>query len=210
MAKKKNNNNQKKEKVKDYFKKYLKKGYRKEALTDYLVEKGFPADLVRESMRDAERESRVSVPIHEKFTFRPTKQTLTIFLAAAVFVFALLAIFVIYPSVSAADCGFDKSCFAERADNCKASVVKEDLYGSTILYESSKDCVLTKTIEELDISEPFEVKLLFEGKEMECPYSKEQYNPDWSADLVGGIDNCEGELKEAIYNLRIAQIALGT
>jgi len=53
------------------------------------------------------------------------------------------------------------------------------------------------------------VVALFDGREMSCSYENGNFKQELTDGLVGGIEGCSGELKDAIYELRIAQYEIG-
>ena len=76
--------------------------------------------------------------------------------------------------------------------------------GSTVLYEVSEDCVLTKKFLEFAPDEPVEVTSFLKDKSMACPYQKGQYPVEFSQNLIGGINQCSGNLTTALYELELA------
>lgn len=90
-----------------------------------------------------------------------------------------------------------KECFIAAANNCesKSIVVAEDF--GTVNY-STGNCVFTKTIVSLDASEPQDMRNALEGKSLACKYKKGNFDPGLASSLVLGIENCEGELRDAL------------
>lgn len=93
-----------------------------------------------------------------------------------------------------------QECFINAANECEKASFKQTEEGS-VFYYKEKDCVLTKKITELDVSEPQEIKDLLENKAMTCNYEKGYFNTDWITTLSIGIDSCDGELKDAVTEL---------
>jgi len=116
-------------------------------------------------------------------------------------------LYVIIPS--SADCGFDKACFIEKADACESAEVRDIIADGTIVKYTTDNCVLTKEIEEFSDTEPEEVVSFFKGREMKCPYRENEFDPATIEGLSFGMENCEGNLKDAIIELRLAQLELG-
>ena len=112
------------------------------------------------------------------------------------------------------DCGNDKSCFLAEAKRCNDAVYEQELEGSVIGFSSAKksdeenSCMIRKKFKSFSVNEPKEIKDLFQDLEMECTYKKESFDQNVVNDLVAGIEKCDGLLKDAIYELRIAQIEL--
>jgi hypothetical protein len=190
-------NNNHKDTLAKYLKKFLAKGYSADVLKSYLVKKGYSESTIDSSLKQARGPLHIHIP-------KTKRELIPIIGIGFVIIIAFIIISVI-PTTEG--CGYDKACFIAKANNCEESVVREDLQGSTILYKSSNDCVITKSFEEFSESEPEEIKLLFGNKDMACTYEKNNLNEDFVS-LVGGIEFCDGELKDSIYELRLAQIAL--
>jgi len=103
------------------------------------------------------------------------------------------------------DCGTDKSCFAEKAQRCESATLKEDIAGTTVVYLTGEDCVLIKRFTTFGPSEPSEVRRFFDQRQMRCPYERGNFNPTLIKSIVSGIEQCEGDLKDAIYEVQYAQ-----
>jgi len=125
-------------------------------------------------------------------------------LGALLIIIVILVAIVILPSVTLGSkkCA-DKSCFIAAANNCENVVFEQDEEGSIFKY-ASKDCVLTKTAVKLNIDEPQEMKDLLEGKSLTCEYLTGAFNEDWTDTLSLSLDDCSGELKDAIDELAAA------
>ncbi len=188
--------NGKKQALAKYIKKFMAKGYSEEVLKSYLKRKGYSDSAINSSMKIAEK-TKIRFP-------KLNKEVYAILGVIAVIVIAVIVLsFIPFGQ----GCGYDKQCFINAANNCESTVLREDLEGSTILYRSTEDCAVIKEFEEFSGSEPAEIQLLFADKEMACTYEKNNLNEDFVS-LVGGIEYCDGELKDSIYELRLAQIAL--
>ena len=128
-----------------------------------------------------------------------------IFLVIAVIV-VIIIIYLVIPK--ATNCDYDKACFIEKANNCERAIVRDTIGDGSIVKYTSKDCILTKAFDEFSETEPEEVTSFFEKKEMTCSYTQGNFDPVLVESLPSGIDDCEGELKDAILELRIAQLTL--
>lgn len=106
------------------------------------------------------------------------------------------------------DCGNDVECFTEVANNCESGVMWESIGDGTLVKYETSDCVLTKYFYQFSDSEPIEVTEFFGDKKMTCQFSKGGFDPYLATGLAFGVDSCEGELKEAIIELRLAQLSL--
>ena len=98
----------------------------------------------------------------------------------------------------------DMSCFITKANQCQAITYEETTEIGTINYiitSQNSNCILTKEIVELSESEDAFLKKTLEGKKMECTYSSGQFNGQWTISLIEGLEDCQGELKEALGQL---------
>lgn len=102
----------------------------------------------------------------------------------------------------------DVRCFSDKADDCSKVMMKGVIgNGTTVVYQA-KDCVLTKYIEEFSEDEPDEVVRFFKDKKMTCAYQQGEFDDGLVRGLSIGLDSCEGELKDAIVQLRLAQLSI--
>jgi len=88
-------------------------------------------------------------------------------------------------------------CFIEQANKCNAATYTKNIEGTTFRLET-KDCLLTKTIIDMRIDEPEEVKKNFLGKGMTCTYVEGDFSQLYLTTISGMIGSCEGELKRKI------------
>lgn len=164
-------------------------GQRKEGLSDAyikgaLLEKGYPRDLVNKLMK--------------KSNVLPYILSALVIIALAAGIYFLFPVFSdLFVSCNTAD------CFIAKAENCESAKMEQNFDGS-IFKLSVKNCVLTKTALKLNESEPQEIKDLLEGASMKCEYGEGNFNTDWTGTLSIGIENCSGDLKDAIDELILA------
>jgi len=102
-------------------------------------------------------------------------------------------------SISSKSCA-TQACFITAADSCSAVKMQQVEAGSLFSY-SEKGCILTKTLKTMNETEPAEMKDLLEGKSLTCAYTSGDFNENWINTLSIGIENCSGELKDAIDEL---------
>lgn len=99
----------------------------------------------------------------------------------------------------------DLKCFVAKADQCTPATYEETTTVGTIDYTistgSGDSCALTKQVIALDKKENDLIKKLLENKLMVCIYVKNQFNGQWMTSMIEGLDNCEGELKDAVGRL---------
>lgn len=111
-------------------------------------------------------------------------------------------------SSSGTDCKTDKACFIDAANKCRGAVLKDNIKGTIAEYVTTSNCRLIKKVKSFSKDEPAEAVALLKGKEMMCDYTKGDFNTNLIEGLAGGIEDCRGPLKEAIYELKIAQYIL--
>ena len=97
----------------------------------------------------------------------------------------------------------DINCFIAKANQCEPVVYEETTDMGSIRYfsvkkEDTDNCILVKEIEELSKNEDPLIKKLLEEKEMECTYTKGNFNSRWMTSMTAGLEDCQGELKDAI------------
>ncbi len=93
-------------------------------------------------------------------------------------------------------------CFIDAANNCQYAIFDLTDDVGTFAFEE-KDCMLTKTVMELNGKESQEMKKLLEYKRVVCTYEKGNFDERLLWTLTQGIDNCTGALKETIGQLMI-------
>lgn len=96
-------------------------------------------------------------------------------------------------------------CFVAKANQCQIAVYVEATELGKIMYSSkpgnSGNCILIKEVVELSQNEDPFLKKVLKGKKMECVYSPGQFNGQWTTSLIEGLEDCQGELKDAIGTL---------
>ena len=122
------------------------------------------------------------------------------YLWTGIAVLILVLIGIIGWSSQSINCGYDKTCFIEQANNGNSVKVQEDFAGSTLEYRY-KDGELTKEIIAFSEDEPQEVVDLLKGKTLTCP--AEGIVDEYIDSLLSGIEFCEGDLKDIVYDIDI-------
>jgi len=112
-----------------------------------------------------------------------------------------------------ADCDYDKERFLRFCRAGWSATVAERFAGGVVRYRYSPETAassstLTKTIESLHQSEPPEMVELLVGKSMSCQLTPEIDLRELVAGFLASIRHFQGELKEAIFELRLAQLIL--
>jgi len=88
-------------------------------------------------------------------------------------------------------------CFITAANSCKSATFEKEEAGSIFSYSAS-NCILTKTVKQLNEIEPQEIKDLLEGKSMTCAYTENTFNANWINTFSVDIESCSGDLKDAL------------
>lgn len=112
-----------------------------------------------------------------------------------------------------ADCGYDKERFLRFCRAGWSATVAEHFAGGVVRYHyspasGSSPAILTKTIESLHESEPQEMVDLLVGKSMSCEVTPEMDLRELVSGFLASIRLFKGDLKEAIFELRLAQLIL--
>jgi len=96
-----------------------------------------------------------------------------------------------------------KAAFIAAANNCTSTTATITDAVGTFTYTSTENCSFTKTLIQLNASEMQEMKTALEGKSMTCNYAQGSFDPRLVTSLVGGIEYCSGDLKDAITNMML-------
>lgn len=181
-------------KVKDYISEEYHKGFTLNAIEKVLLDRGYTQQDIDKII------SEVSTD-YSSHKFNKGLPLVIISVVAILFVISLLFWFA---KAGVTDCK-DQQCFFDMANQCKSAVLIVDEAGTIYKFESSSDCTFTKTITQISETEPEDIINLFEGKSLNCEYIKNDFETKWVTTLLGGLDRCTGPLKEAFYELTIAQ-----
>ena len=177
----------KEEQVKKYIKKYLKKGYPEESLKKTLIDFGYSKKLVEDSFKKIKEK--------KKFPKIPTNCFLFTSMGVIIIILVITILFFLPKN-----CDYDKQCFIDNAIEGNRVFVKEDVAGSTLKYTTNGN-ILTKEFVKFSEDEPEEVIILLKNKKITCNF--DVFNEDLIDGIFGGIENCEGELIDTIYELEI-------
>lgn len=181
-----------KKQLKDYVLKEYNKGFTYQQIQKFLVGKGYSQQFVSEVMNE--------------ITASPKKSMAWIYVGISILVviIVVLLIFFVPYMIGVKECS-DNECFITEANQCNPAFLVVDDEGTVYEYKSFTDCTLTKSITKVSDAEPFMIKELFTEKSMTCSYDKGAFDEKWLTTLLGGLDQCTGQLKEALYELTIAQ-----
>lgn len=182
--------------VKNYVRKALKQGHSEKHITDYLKKRKYPKPVIDQAFRDVKSEPKLP-----KFPVRKLE------IYGAMAVIAVIIIVLLFTRGGIESCD-DDICFLRNAQECSPATLVKDEAGSSVLYEIKGDCVLEKSIYSFAEDEPEEVVTLFANKKMICPYTKNGFDEEWITSIVSGVDVCSGELRDAIFELKLAQYEL--
>ena len=97
----------------------------------------------------------------------------------------------------------DTACFLVAAVDCQDMNVTLKGSVATFAYSSSQSCVLTKTLVSVDTNDTQAMKDFLQGKSMACPYQKGRFDPGLVTSMVDGMENCTGDLKDALSEMLI-------
>jgi len=112
----------------------------------------------------------------------------------------IIALILVYFSWSSTiKCG-SAECFIGAANECgRVSFASEDDTGR---YEYSiQRCEFTKKLIALSAGESEEIKKFLEGKSFSCSYLPGDFDERWILSVIGGLEKCDGELKDATLAL---------
>lgn len=123
-----------------------------------------------------------------------------------IFILGML-IFIFFINIDR-NCKNDQTCFLEATKRCRAATVEVEENGNIFTYSiigKGKDsCIIS--VDATDINGNFNTVELFSGKQMICDVPKTVLQESLIGDVPGLIDYCNGELKEAMYELIISKI----
>lgn len=190
-----------KKKIGKYFDIYLKRGYSISGLRHFLEEEGYPPNIIGQ----VADEHRTKAQIKKKAWF--------IGLIVAALIIIIIPFFLVFApeeleipeEIAVIDCGFNKQCLIDLANDCEKVVLHQDEDGSIIRYEIS-DCSLDISFEKFAADEPEEMRELLGDKTMECSYGRGNFDASWLDSFIAGVEFCEGDLKNALFTLKIAQL----
>ncbi len=174
-----------------------KAGYSFHEIKKTMKKAGYPSKIINKAFKEYKKK-----PV-KKFT---CKKYFNVFIENYKQIFLILAVFIVVVSVIlfipySSSCN-NKECFIESANLCdKASFSQEE--GTITVEYSTEDCILTKKVIALDDSEPDEVKELFIDQEMKCRYAQDNFDPYMIDGFLNEVDQCEGALKDLIFQIRL-------
>ncbi len=136
-------------------------------------------------------------PLRTELIREPRKTRLWVFGFLAV----LLIVFVVFglAYVAPTRCKTE-DCFISKANNCFAATYTNQIEGTTFYYETNK-CILTKTVNAMDPSEPQAIVDAFLGKSMRCKFNKNDFGLLYLNSITGYLEACEGPLKDKILEM---------
>ncbi len=127
--------------------------------------------------------------------------------------FALLSVIVLVVSVGlifyltrTVECETEE-CFFLEANACNKAVYTATT-GYALFGFETKECSLTKTVLSLSSEEPDSIRDMFVNRSLTCTYREGGLDPRLLNTLLGGLENCKGELKDSLYEIALAQYEL--
>ena len=97
----------------------------------------------------------------------------------------------------------DLSNFIAAANDCRDMNQTVTNGVGTFTYTSTSGCVFIKTLDHLNATESRGMKNMLEGKNMTCSYTKGAFDSRLATSLVGGMEYCNGDLKDSLAELMI-------
>ena len=173
-----------------YIQTYTSKGYSKDQLKSFLVKNKYDSRMV-------------DAATHDALLHKWLRWLVVLLIGAAI----LVGILLIALPREAVSCG-NEACFQDAANACAPATLRLSTTTNAVYSYETKNCGMTKRIESFG-SEPQAIQDLLQGKEMTCTFEKNAFDPALLT-LAGGIEHCNGSLKDAIVELRIAQLSLRT
>ena len=105
------------------------------------------------------------------------------------------------PVAAVAACA-DKDCFLPLANDCNdGNITVAEQYG--VVRYAVTSCTFTKTLVSVSAEESQDVKNLLEGRSLSCQYAKGGFDSRWTSSLVGGVEKCDGALKDALARMLV-------
>ena len=173
--------------VKSWIKEARKRGFSDERMRRELLGKGYSSGMVEKALE------------HSNIDFKKYGLiSLGVIVAIAIIVLGIIYI----PSLITQKCTTDL-CFITAANQCRSVEMDRNIAGS-VYSLSEKNCVLTKTIKTVNATETPVITALLKGTSMTCSYDKNGFNDNLMTTLSLGIDNCNGDLKDALEQLLLA------
>lgn len=102
------------------------------------------------------------------------------------------------------DCGDDKDKFVDAANKGVPAFLSMNDEGAIFECEVDDKFIFHKKLVKIDDKEPNEMKILLNGKSLKSKYEKGKFNRNLLDTLTIDIDDCEGDLKDALAELREA------
>jgi len=96
------------------------------------------------------------------------------------------------------DCGTNTQCFNIIAQGChEGTVIAQDGINFA-RYTVVQPCAIVKQYEKFSPDEDPLFVTAVSGTDMSCPYYIASYNPEWTTGIMGGIEGCNGMLKDIL------------
>jgi hypothetical protein len=161
----------------------IRAGKSEEELRKIMLSKGYSYELINKAFSSARK----------KASF---KKYLS-FVAMGLVILALILLAYLYSSyLFRTTCNSDE-CFILKANSCSPVKIEKTIAGS--LYQLSENkCITTKTLVQMNSTEPSGLKSLIEGKSLQCVYGPGNFDRNLLNSVSLGIENCSGELKDSL------------
>jgi hypothetical protein len=176
-------------KIKTWIKEQRKKGSKNSEIRSAMLDKGYSNEIANKLLRKS------NVPNYILYAL--------IIVLIGIGIYFLIPFITSFVSGLSAQVCSTQDCFIAAANECKSVKIQQNEAGSLFDY-SEKNCILTKTLTKMNETEPQEMVDLLQGKSLTCTYAKGSFNTDWINTLSLSLENCSGDLKDAIDELAYA------
>ncbi|PIN68815.1 hypothetical protein COV93_07905 [Candidatus Woesearchaeota archaeon CG11_big_fil_rev_8_21_14_0_20_43_8] len=188
--------------------KLLKAGYDENAIDNVFVRFGLEQKIPKSDFwtKIVRLEHEVDHESHQIWDSieHAAHNKMVLFYIGIVVVISIIGMMTLIISSMPTDCGTDKECFLAYANQCMHAKLTYSSYGTTIYFESTRQCELEETVMDLDPDEPQSVSDIFLGRSMTCAYAPDGLTDAHILSLRTDIENCQGPLKDAIYDVFLA------
>ncbi len=94
-----------------------------------------------------------------------------------------------------------KSCFIKKANLCEPVIYNTKIKTVELRLRTTGNCELIKEVTNVDKDEPENIKSLFKGAKMTCPYTKGQFEDKYIEQISYDMLTCKGRLADAIKTI---------
>ncbi|MBU2575328.1 MAG: response regulator [Elusimicrobia bacterium] len=99
------------------------------------------------------------------------------------------------------DCGCDRALFVNKANRFEPALLRIEAGGAVFRCRVNHNGLFIKQVEKLPKTARQSVMVMLEGRSLTARYKKAKFNCLWIYSISLGLDECRGDLKEAILEL---------